>query len=807
MPRTGTTSPTVDRTEHSDRENSDEEDAVMPNAQHGTGMDDYSERKNDSDSSISGSDGDSSFVGKIRSNFSGMLSVLLPARRRGDGTAPTRKPAERHSSARNIFDEQNEERLSHELRKRPHSPNAVDSDVSSNVSRTYEMIRKRPRLRETDDTKEEKSIRPTSATLRTRTSSFSTSHRLGGLMSNSAYRNRMQQSRSGYVHKTLFGSSHLKSTKDRNNSDASARRPSFNISAAKMSKSLSNGWIPPEYGGSPFYEGLTRYGGASSARTLATKGPSRPAVTVLVKNSHPIGKAQSLPDALVEVNPERDTSAMSYASRRILEIVDEYSARSSSSNREMTRSNTDLRTPRTLQMLNLIRSQQMERTEELEQQPPARPPTVPPAEYTLPMHVDNPTSPIGKDEPKSTGGKQITKKTRLHADPIKERDVATVEPIQLPNLKLPPLLEGLPKFDFTVPMKGPLLVADKEEGKKNTKSMNGEKLPANDENKKQGEMAKNTTVQEIRSFGFTSPMPLNRSAQVTDSVPAAVPTIPTPETSISLFREMTKFIFTSPKLLNGSSQNTSSVPAHRETDTFVFATPIVLGNSTVPIPTATISFEFALPEPLAVPKDAAKVRSFQELMAETATKWACDVCMIRNEPHQEKCIACESPKPATVPAKKKEQFLPAATNTSNPTSGSFAAIVNAQSGRWECPACSVRNEPTASVCVCCATENPTGGTKSNPTSGSFAAIVNAQSSRWECPACSVRNEPTASVCVCCATENSTGGKNSNPTSGSFAAIVNAQSSRWECPACSVRNEPTASVCVCCATANPTGGTK
>uniref|UniRef100_A0A182M8A2 RanBP2-type domain-containing protein n=1 Tax=Anopheles culicifacies TaxID=139723 RepID=A0A182M8A2_9DIPT len=736
MPRTGTSSPSMRRTEHSDRENSDEEDALTPNVRDDlrteTGRNEYGEKKDESDHSFaedksSCSDDDSSFVGKIRSNFSGILSVLLPVRqsKSSGGITPVRKPLERRTEAKSISNEQQEASLSFDLRKRPHSPNVVETDVGHSDNRTYEMIRKRPRLRETDDTREEKSVRPTSETLRTQTTSSSkNSHRLNAMMSNSAFRKRMQQSRDGYAQKTLFGSSQLRSTTNRNETVASLARPSFNISVAKMSKSLSNGWIPPEYGGSPFYEGLTRFGGASSARTLGIQGPSRPPVTVLVKKSHASAKAQSLPDPatkpLTDPVPETHTSAMSYPSRRILEIVDEYTLKNASSKRGMSLSNMDIRTPRTLQMLNIIRSQQMERPEEKEPSP--GPPTVPLMEYTLPSHVDSSISPVRKEEPKSTGGKQVTKRTRLHADPIKDRDESAVEPIQLPNLKLPPL-GGLPKFDFTVPMKGPLLPAEKKfpsQMNNTMKSISSKStVPASGENKKQ-EIERDTpttppsNLHKVRSYGFTSPMLLASASEVTDSGPA----VPVP--SIPLAREVTTFVFTSPKLLNGSSQIANPAPivpkvtstSQREMRKFVFDPPIVLGDATEPAepvpPSVIMSFVFAAPEPLEV-TNAPKARSFQELMAESASKWACDVCMIRNEPNQQKCIACETPKPVAVPAKKTEPFLPASgNNLTNTISGGFAAIVSAQSSRWECPACSVRNDSTAAVCVCCATEKPTG---------------------------------------------------------------------------------------------------
>ncbi|XP_050068652.1 nuclear pore complex protein Nup153-like [Anopheles maculipalpis] len=831
MSRRGSASPSLRRRlENSDGDSSDEEDTVTANVQRNLtepepGMSGPSSGSNNDvsnspdDSNSRKSDADGSFVGKIRSNFSSMLNRVLPAVRQTkqeDSVSLTRQHTERHS------DVKHEALLMRDVKKRAHSPNvAADSeDTYISYSGTYEMITKRPRLREAAETKAVKSTSTSSDTFRTLsapTTSSNLNSRLSSFLGNSVYRKRMQQLRSGSTHKTLFGSSTLKSTNSLNDTVASSRRPSFNSSVAKISKSLSTGWIPPEYGGSSFYEGLTRFGGASSARTLATHGPPRPSVTVLVKKSHPttVKAPYPLPQiAPNETKVEKKASQMSYPAQRILEIIDEYDAKSPASKRELVaRSINNLRTPTTLQMLNIIRMSEKERSEETNQtpqQPLPEPPKVPLMEYTLPVHVDKlTTSPIGKQESiKSAGGKQITKKTRLHADPIQEREETTVEPIQLPNLKLPPLLEGLPKFDFTVPMKGPLLPVDKEVGLMNAKSMNDDKKKPSG---KEGSTSAPSNVPDIGTFTFSAPMVFGGSAQVTDT-DHTVPDLSAPEPSVPFLCEVNKFVFASPTLFNDLSQVSTTIPVAAESDvsppsstpeplpcdehTFDFISPIVLGSPsalTDTILAMASSIVFPAPEALEDTPDVPKVRSFKELMADSATKWACDVCMIRNEPHQQTCVACESPKPTPVPSKTKEQLPAAGTNI--PSSGSFAAIVSAQSNRWECTACSVRNDATASICVCCSTEKPTG--TGNP--GSFAAIVSAQSNNWECSACSVRNDSSASVCVCCSTEKPTGTGNS----GSFAAIVSAQSNKWECSACSVRNESTASVCVCCLTAKPT----
>uniref|UniRef100_A0A182YGC7 Nuclear pore complex protein Nup153 n=1 Tax=Anopheles stephensi TaxID=30069 RepID=A0A182YGC7_ANOST len=831
MSRRGSITPSVRRRlENSDRESSDEEDTVPANVQHNLiksepGTSGRSASKHDvdnspDDSGSSRGEADGSFVGKIRSNFSSMLNILLPVRQtKQEGSeSPAQKHTERQS------DVKNEAELSVDVRKRPHSPNvAAESDDAGIISydRTYDTITKRPRLRETADAKPVKSTRTSSDMFRTLSapSSSSVNRRLSGFLGNSVYRKRMQQLRSGSTHKTLFGSAQLKSTTSGSDSVASSQRPSFNSSAAKISKSLSTGWIAPEYGGSSFYEGLTRFGGASSARTLATHGPPRPTVTVLMKKSNPPQTVKPAPYTLpakdetkVEKNAPRP---MSYPAQRILEIMDEFAAKSPASKRALvTQSNNNLRSPSTLQMLNIIRMNEKECAQETTtrkqptppQPPQPPPPTAPLMEYTLPQHVDKQaTSPIGKqDSTKSAGGKQITKKTRLHADPIQERDETTVEPIQLPNLQLPPLIEGLPKFDFTVPMKGPLLPVDKEEGLGKATSVKDD-----DKKKRNTPAAPPSDIPELRTFNFTSPLVFGDCSSPASTFDHTVPDLSVPEPSTPFMDEVNKFVFAAPTLFSDIpppvtvtypvtdvAPFTKPEPSLQDDRTFVFIPPLVLGNPlelTDAILAMATSFTFTAPEPMENTADVPTVRSFKELMADSASKWVCDVCMIRNEPHQQTCAACETPKPTPVPSKPKATSLPVATNI--PSSASFASIVSAQSDKWECSACCVRNDSTASVCVCCSAEKPT----KNTNSGSFAAIVSAQSDKWECTACCVRNDSTASVCVCCSTQKPTKSTNS----GSFASIVSAQSNKWECAACSVRNDATVSVCVCCATEKPT----
>jgi zinc finger protein len=83
--------------------------------------------------------------------------------------------------------------------------------------------------------------------------------------------------------------------------------------------------------------------------------------------------------------------------------------------------------------------------------------------------------------------------------------------------------------------------------------------------------------------------------------------------------------------------------------------------------------------------------------------WACRVCMVDNDVAKTKCVSCEEPRPASVPAAM------AGSERSKPTnpSGGFnwgAAGLNVPSktpGTWTCKVCMVDNDITKTKCAAC----------------------------------------------------------------------------------------------------------
>ena len=133
-------------------------------------------------------------------------------------------------------------------------------------------------------------------------------------------------------------------------------------------------------------------------------------------------------------------------------------------------------------------------------------------------------------------------------------------------------------------------------------------------------------------------------------------------------------------------------------------------------------------------------------MAESAGKWVCDMCMIRNEPEQQKCMACESAKPAKKPEEQQQQ--PPAKNSSQDSEphtsiewkkmlaadspfskvpelkDGFQSIVEKmKASTWVCDTCTAQNPIEHGRCLCCEQDRPGGGgAGSAPGKASEAAV-------------------------------------------------------------------------------------
>uniref|UniRef100_A0A3P9K300 E3 SUMO-protein ligase RanBP2 n=1 Tax=Oryzias latipes TaxID=8090 RepID=A0A3P9K300_ORYLA len=202
-----------------------------------------------------------------------------------------------------------------------------------------------------------------------------------------------------------------------------------------------------------------------------------------------------------------------------------------------------------------------------------------------------------------------------------------------------------------------------------------------------------------------------------------------------------------------------------------------------------------------LPDAATKAISFGSLDDKKSAQWNCEKCSTKNETSADVCLSCKTSKTA---AKKTVQSSP--TAAVQPAAAvhpaAFAPDLRAQFGKkpgqWDCNVCEVRNESAAERCVACNTS------KAKETAGAPVAPIlppapeiTADSSKvggqWDCKSCLVRNEASATKCVCCSAPNDT---------LSLEAIFGKNQGEWDCDACLVRNEASASKCVACQAANP-----
>ncbi|KAJ8013025.1 hypothetical protein DPEC_G00049020 [Dallia pectoralis] len=164
--------------------------------------------------------------------------------------------------------------------------------------------------------------------------------------------------------------------------------------------------------------------------------------------------------------------------------------------------------------------------------------------------------------------------------------------------------------------------------------------------------------------------------------------------------------------------------------------------------------------------------------------------------------------PATgfgVPFGKKQETkaeIPSKPSTV-PFGSGFGAQFGKKPGQWECNTCAVMNEASANSCVAC--QSPNSSAKSTvevastpkPTVSHSGVLVVKKDGQWDCDACLVRNDASATKCVSCQTPN----PNASRTR-SLGAMFAKQEGQWDCDACLVRNDVSANQCISCQTPNP-----
>uniref|UniRef100_A0A8D0DEB6 E3 SUMO-protein ligase RanBP2 n=1 Tax=Sander lucioperca TaxID=283035 RepID=A0A8D0DEB6_SANLU len=183
-------------------------------------------------------------------------------------------------------------------------------------------------------------------------------------------------------------------------------------------------------------------------------------------------------------------------------------------------------------------------------------------------------------------------------------------------------------------------------------------------------------------------------------------------------------------------------------------------------------------------------------------QWDCDVCEVRNEVSADSCVSCKALK-ASTKTTATAQTAPAAdvpdSSFLSDVGTGFGAQFSKKPGQWDCDVCEVRNEASADNCVACGTRKPvaksTEGapvTSKLPAVSGFGADLPKKDGQWDCDACLVRNNASATECVSCR----------SPHTPSLEALFSKKHGEWDCDTCLVRNDASANKCVACQTPNP-----
>ncbi|KAJ0184056.1 hypothetical protein K1T71_000479 [Dendrolimus kikuchii] len=202
-----------------------------------------------------------------------------------------------------------------------------------------------------------------------------------------------------------------------------------------------------------------------------------------------------------------------------------------------------------------------------------------------------------------------------------------------------------------------------------------------------------------------------------------------------------------------------------------------------------------------------KTKSTEKIKVE----WTCPDCWVNNKPDAEKCVCCggkpESKLSKSMQSKcddnqsKNTKIVSSLTvpciETPNNSLNQLQKV-----SQWKCDTCWVDNDTAADKCICCGASNPKNSTIHN--TNIF------MDKDWKCDYCGLFNKSVSDKCVACGKSN-LGSSNSAPIlkttltvphkpaySSSLQEIVKRQKSgSWECRICLVTNFINSSRCQCC----------
>uniref|UniRef100_I3J9D8 E3 SUMO-protein ligase RanBP2 n=1 Tax=Oreochromis niloticus TaxID=8128 RepID=I3J9D8_ORENI len=192
------------------------------------------------------------------------------------------------------------------------------------------------------------------------------------------------------------------------------------------------------------------------------------------------------------------------------------------------------------------------------------------------------------------------------------------------------------------------------------------------------------------------------------------------------------------------------------------------------------SFTFGLSSSKPADTGSNTFGGFGAVLTSKPGQWDCESCSIKNEANVDSCVSCKALKPSAKTAAAAQAApaagAPAAQPILSSDSAGVAAKFSKKPGQWDCDVCEVRNEASAGKCVSCGSPNPAA----KPTEGaSLASNLPAVSGpqadfpkkdgQWDCNACLVRNDASATECVSCKAPNENASLTLNPNAKSTSS--------------------------------------
>ncbi|NXP45192.1 RBP2 ligase, partial [Heliornis fulica] len=218
-------------------------------------------------------------------------------------------------------------------------------------------------------------------------------------------------------------------------------------------------------------------------------------------------------------------------------------------------------------------------------------------------------------------------------------------------------------------------------------------------------------------------------------------------------------------------------------------------------------------------------------------QWECKVCLVPNEATAKNCVSCQNPNPdvSETHGTPLTESVASCKSSGSTVQSDFGSAFAKKEGQWDCSACFVRNEPTASKCVACQNPNKTSAEVSGQqasfkidqavapkASQNYVGTGSSKKGQRDCSVPLGQNETKDSNSDSCQTPNLPSQPNvlvpaaqaspaprfgsiadaSKPQKNGFEGLFAKKEGQWDCSTCLVRNEASSPACIACQAPNP-----